>query len=206
MAVDRPIRRKPKSVRRAPTCLAAGSNTPGFASRRRYQSILKGVATVEITLIDPLATRDLGRRIGNLLSRGTTVLLYGDLGAGKTTLVQGLADGLGCQDEATSPTFALISELPGRLSLRHIDLYRLDAADLAFIGADEWFEDDFVVAIEWAERLGPYTPADAIHIRLNETDFCRRAILAASGQSAYRIVARLCQQTHKRSKPTGDSP
>jgi tRNA threonylcarbamoyladenosine biosynthesis protein TsaE len=86
---------------------------------------------------------------------GATILLSGDLGAGKTAFVKGLAEGLGLDpDEVTSPTFTLVHEYRGgRLPLIHVDLYRLDAADLDDIGLDLDLALTGVVAVEWAERL-----------------------------------------------------
>jgi len=86
---------------------------------------------------------------------GTTILLSGDLGAGKTAFVKGLAAGLGIDpDDVTSPTFTLVHEhRGGRLPLIHVDLYRLDTAELDEIGLDPDLAFTGVVAVEWAERL-----------------------------------------------------
>ena len=86
---------------------------------------------------------------------GATILLSGDLGAGKTAFVKGLAEGLGINgDEVTSPTFTLVHEYRGgRLPLIHVDLYRLATAELDEIGLDPDFAGTGVVAVEWAERL-----------------------------------------------------
>ena len=86
---------------------------------------------------------------------GSVVVLEGDLGAGKTTLAQGLAVGLGVLDEVTSPTFALVHEYQGRLPLFHMDLYRLSSEEeFALIGGWEYFDRGGVCLIEWADRLG----------------------------------------------------
>ncbi len=101
-------------------------------------------------------TRNVARELAAALQAGTTILLSGDLGAGKTAFVKGLAEGLGLDaDDVTSPTFTLVHEYRGgRLPLIHVDLYRLDSAELDEIGLDPDLALTGVVAVEWAERLG----------------------------------------------------
>ena len=100
-------------------------------------------------------TRDIARGLAAELTPGTVILLCGDLGAGKTAFAKGLAEGLGLDpDEVTSPTFTLVHEYRGgRLPLVHVDLYRLDRAELAEIGLDDDLAVAGIVAVEWAERL-----------------------------------------------------
>ena len=101
------------------------------------------------------------------LQPGATILLSGDLGAGKTAFVKGLAEGLGLDpDEVTSPTFILVHEYRGgRLPLIHVDLYRLDSAELEEIGLDLDLAVSGVVAVEWAERLArPILGATSVRI------------------------------------------
>jgi tRNA threonylcarbamoyladenosine biosynthesis protein TsaE len=101
-------------------------------------------------------TVDAGRDLARTLQAGDTVLLYGDLGAGKTQFVKGLAEGLGAaRDDVSSPTFTLVQEYRGgRLTLFHVDLYRLnDPREIDDLGLDE-IAADGVLAIEWAEKLG----------------------------------------------------
>jgi tRNA threonylcarbamoyladenosine biosynthesis protein TsaE len=112
-------------------------------------------------------TRALARRLGGELSAGATVLLSGDLGTGKTVFVRGLAEGLGIDpEEVTSPTFTLVHEYRGgRLPLVHVDLYRLERAELDEIGLDSDLANQGVVAIEWAERLArPIPGALKVHL------------------------------------------
>ncbi|HEV2986320.1 MAG TPA: tRNA (adenosine(37)-N6)-threonylcarbamoyltransferase complex ATPase subunit type 1 TsaE [Vicinamibacterales bacterium] len=108
-----------------------------------------------------------GRALGSTLSAGDVVLLYGDLGAGKTGFVRGLAEGLGVRPaEVSSPTFTLVHEYRGgRLTLFHVDLYRLnDPREVDDLGLDE-ITADGVLAIEWAEKLRS-PRGDAIIVRL----------------------------------------
>jgi len=100
-------------------------------------------------------TRAVARALATELTAGAVLLLSGDLGAGKTAFVRGLAEGLGVDPgDVTSPTFTLVHEYRGgRLPLVHVDLYRLDRADLDDIGLDTELAEQGVTAVEWAERL-----------------------------------------------------
>lgn len=115
-------------------------------------------------------TLALGRELGRSLPVKTTILLFGDLGAGKTTLVQGLGEGLGIRDPIVSPTFTLINEyLEGRLPLYHLDLYRLEPGDVLEITPEIYWEGlevaPGITAIEWPQRL-PYQPPTYLEIHL----------------------------------------
>lgn len=116
-----------------------------------------------IDLPNAQATQALGHALGKQLAAGSVLLLKGDLGSGKTTLVQGLGAGLGIA-EIDSPTFTLINEYTGgRLPLYHIDLYRLSAAEAEALYLETYWEgvevEPGIVAIEWAERLTYLPPA-----------------------------------------------
>ena len=112
-------------------------------------------------------TRAVARTQAATLAPGAVVLLHGDLGAGKTVFVKGLAEGLGLDaDEVTSPTFTLVHEYRGgRLPLVHLDLYRLDRTELDEVGLDPDQAAQGVVVVEWAERLS-HRPPDAIEVRI----------------------------------------
>jgi tRNA threonylcarbamoyladenosine biosynthesis protein TsaE len=109
-------------------------------------------------------TRDIAAAVARDLAMGAVLLLSGDLGAGKTAFVRGLAQGLGVDpDEVTSPTFTLVHEYRGgRLPLIHVDLYRLDRADLDEIGLDQDLAATGVVAVEWSERLSRSLPGATV--------------------------------------------
>ena len=118
-----------------------------------------------------------GEQLGASLRPGDVVLLTGQLGAGKTAFVRGLARGVGAApDDVSSPTFTLIQEYRGgRATLHHVDLYRLQAAEVADLGLDELVSSGGIVAIEWAERWDE-RPADAIDVRIEDTGEDRRQI------------------------------
>jgi tRNA threonylcarbamoyladenosine biosynthesis protein TsaE len=128
------------------------------------------VESLTLVLPDAAATRSLGLKLGQTLPAGSTLLLEGDLGSGKTTLVQGLGAGLGIQEAIDSPTFTLINEyLEGRLPLYHLDLYRLQPTDVVGLNLESYWEGaDYplgIMAIEWAERL-PYLPERYLQVHL----------------------------------------
>ena len=125
-------------------------------------------------------TADAGRRLGATLHPGDVVLLYGDLGAGKTAFVRGLADGLGVPpDDVSSPTFTLVQEYRGgRVPLIHVDLYRLnDPREINDLGLDE-IAEGAVLAIEWADKL-PRSPGGAVAVHISQpADDCRQIEIA----------------------------
>jgi len=98
-------------------------------------------------------TRRLGECIGRTARAGDIVLLYGELGTGKTVFVQGMAKGLKVTDRPTSPSFTIVHEYAGTLAMYHVDLYRLEPAQVAGIGIEQYIAGDGVTVIEWAERL-----------------------------------------------------
>jgi tRNA threonylcarbamoyladenosine biosynthesis protein TsaE len=122
-------------------------------------------------------TSDAGERLARVLRPGDVVLLYGELGAGKTAFVRGLARGLGVPaDTVSSPTFTLIQEYGGgRLPLHHVDLYRLEPAEVADLGLDELVGGEGAMAVEWADRW-PDRPIDAIEVRLAHAGADQRTI------------------------------
>jgi tRNA threonylcarbamoyladenosine biosynthesis protein TsaE len=135
-----------------------------------------------ISLADPKATQQLGKQFATFLPPHSVILLFGDLGAGKTTFVQGLGEGLGITTPIVSPTFTLINEyLEGRMPLYHLDLYRLEnQSAIAQLFPETYWEGEEVkpgiTAIEWADRL-PYFPPSYLQVKLLKTETSRQAII-----------------------------
>ncbi len=140
-------------------------------------------------------THRLAQKIGAEIPEGTVIALTGDLGAGKTSFVQGLARGLGIPDDCciTSPTYTLINEYPGGpCPLFHADLYRLDAdSDFEEIGLYDILHGKNVTAVEWADRLGPRVLAGHIAVLMEITDDDSRLISVSSIASEECIVKRV---------------
>ena len=129
----------------------------------------------------------LGQVLGRTLRGGETIALYGPLGAGKTALVRGIAQGLGASPTAvTSPTFVVIHEYQGRLPLAHMDLYRIRSLrELESIGVMEYFSGQTVTAIEWADKGLALLPQDRIEITLSHRAAQSRTIqLRATGPTS----------------------
>lgn len=138
-------------------------------------------------------TRQLGRQLGSLIQPPIVIALKGDLGAGKTTLTQGIAAGLGVDRRVTSPTFTLVNEYPleKKWRLVHIDSYRLNSGEAETIGLEEVLDDErAIVIIEWAERVMALLPTERIEIELlAETEDEKRQIhIRASGAEAESII------------------
>ena len=140
-------------------------------------------------------TYQFGIALGKELQAGDLVALSGDLGAGKTCCVQGIASGLEVSDRGmvTSPTFTLIQEYQGRVPIYHFDVYRLSSEDdLYDLGYEEYFYGDGVTLIEWAERIPAFLPAEyaAIHLRI-EPSQTRRIRFQAHGTRYEQLVRML---------------
>ena len=129
-----------------------------------------------ITSRGPGETRRLGARLGRLLRPGDVVLLSGELGAGKTVFVQGIARGLGYQGSVSSKSFVLLGEYPGRITLYHADLYRLEAPEQAIDLALDEVSAGGILVVEWPERgEGPFPP-DHLLVRFEVTGENSRTI------------------------------
>ena len=113
----------------------------------------------------PEETRKVAAGLAQNLRPGSVIALHGELGAGKTCFVQGLAEALGVTRTVNSPTYTLISEHHGKMQLNHIDFYRIHNANEALdVGLDEYLDGDGVTAIEWADRVDGLLPARTIYV------------------------------------------
>lgn len=127
----------------------------------------------------------MGKKIGAFLLPNDVIGLFGSLGAGKTTLIQGIAEGLQVKDYVTSPTFIIINEYQGRLPFYHIDLYRLDEVkDVEELGIEEYFNRSGVCVIEWAEKLKELLPKSAEKIEIEIISETERKICVSSELAA----------------------
>ena len=141
--------------------------------------------------------RDIGRRLAELLRPGDVIRLEGPLGAGKTTLTQGIARGLGVDQPVTSPSFALIHEhvavrADERFPLFHADLYRLSGLlDAESIGLDEYLDGRGVLVVEWGSRAAESLPDDGLLIRLEPVGESRDVRVEALGPRGREIAHRL---------------
>lgn len=129
-------------------------------------------------------TRGLGEALSRLVEPGDIVLLSGDLGAGKTTLAQGFARGLGVTDQIVSPTFVLVRLYKGTLPLIHADAYRMDNLDeVTDLDLPELLDEGGVALVEWGDVIAPMLPADYLDvaIELGDADDDRRFTIRAVG-------------------------
>ena len=121
-----------------------------------------------------LETEEVGRKLAEKLPGGSVVAMYGDLGAGKTAFVRGMAKGMGLSCRVSSPTFTIVNEYLGERELIHFDMYRLSSADELFdIGWEDYLSRNAVCAVEWSENVQDAFFGDEIVVRiekLNDTD------------------------------------
>jgi tRNA threonylcarbamoyladenosine biosynthesis protein TsaE len=153
-----------------------GDRGSGIGDRR------SGIGSVRTATSDSeVQTAALGEDLGRTLRLGDVVLLYGDLGAGKTAFVRGMARGIGANpDEVTSPTFTIVQEYAGPSAiLYHVDLYRLEGPETDDLGLEDLVAGDGIVAIEWAERWKG-RPDDAIEVTLDDIGDERRRVTISS--------------------------
>lgn len=141
----------------------------------------------------PRDTQLLGARLGELARPRDVFLLIGQLGAGKTCLVQGLAKGLGVEESIVSPSFVLLRQYRGRLSLYHIDLYRLEnPEEVSDLGLDDYFYGDGVCAVEWADRAMELLPPEHMLVEIGLTSARhRRIVVKPAGQRYVELLPQL---------------
>jgi len=161
---------------------------------------LKESHNTELVLLSCSAeeTRRFGASLAHLLAPGDLLCLFGDLGAGKTTFVQGLARGLGTHEPATSPSFTLIHEHSGSPPLYHLDLYRLGSGDLTEVGVEEALRAPAVVVVEWAERLPEELSAECLRIEFSFGDEAegRRVVFRTGGSRSAEIISQFESSLH----------
>jgi tRNA threonylcarbamoyladenosine biosynthesis protein TsaE len=175
-----------------------------FVCLVRGQEIL-GVGVLEESVLEEMvesekATEQLGRNLASLLSPGDVIALHGELGAGKTCLVHGLAKGLGIEEGfVASPSFSLINEYPGPMPLFHVDCYRLHLEEeIQELGLEEYFDGPGITVIEWAERIRDL-PEDRLDISFTILDESRRRIqIKAYGKMVQRMKADEFVKSQKR--------
>jgi tRNA threonylcarbamoyladenosine biosynthesis protein TsaE len=152
------------------------------------------MSPIVYTAENEAATAVLGHALAEVLPPGTTVALCGTLGAGKTRLVQAIAEALGVnRRDVVSPTFVLVQEYHGRRTIYHIDAYRLrDDDEFQQLGPDEYFESDGLVLIEWADRIEHSLPRDYVEICVEVTGAeSRRFTIRAVGRRYEEVLRRL---------------
>ncbi|HUU02906.1 MAG TPA: tRNA (adenosine(37)-N6)-threonylcarbamoyltransferase complex ATPase subunit type 1 TsaE [Myxococcota bacterium] len=154
--------------------------------------------SLEIFTNSALETRALGRRLGKMSLPGDWIGLTGELGAGKTCLVQGLALGAGVDERVavTSPTYVIYQSYPGRLPVHHLDLYRLMSSDeLAEIGYDELVYGDGVCVVEWFERIAKARPGSGLTVSLEIVDdTSRRLYIEGEDSRGMVLVSKLKEE------------
>ena len=131
----------------------------------------------------PEETRALGRTLAQALQGGAVVAFTGDLGAGKTAFVSGMAEGLGIEERVTSPTFTIVNEYEGgRLPLFHFDMYRLGSADELFhIGWEDYLARNGVCAVEWSENVDEALDGDTIRVDISRGEDDNTRIITIEG-------------------------
>jgi tRNA threonylcarbamoyladenosine biosynthesis protein TsaE len=151
------------------------------------------VVTMVIESHSPHETKSWGRRLASILEGGELLGLIGDLGAGKTCFIKGLARGLSLREEdILSPTFTMIQEHHGRFPLYHIDLYRLEEATLDDLGLREYLFSEGVAAVDWFERLRGGAEMEYLSVRISYAGANLRRIEFSAGDSRHaQIISKL---------------
>lgn len=147
---------------------------------------------IKIYLENEEQTREIGFKLGKLLTPKSVVCLIGDLGAGKTTMTKSLAKSLEVDDDITSPTFTIVNEYEGKIPLYHFDVYRIGSSDEMYdIGFDEYINGDGVCIIEWANLIEDILPDEYLYIEMNYKESGREMILTPKGEKYEEIVKEL---------------
>ena len=165
-----------------------------LSDKRRSAAAALRRKSGRLTLASEDETIALGERLGRKLQAGTVVLLRGELGAGKTTLTRGLARGAGYRGRVSSPTFALAHVYRcKRLTLHHLDLYRVAKGEDGELGLDELLADPrAAVVVEWPDAVGGAWPKDRLEVTLSHVSGGRRITLKATGPVARKVLESGC--------------
>ena len=150
--------------------------------------------TLKFLSKSPQETTHFGQKLAKQFKSGDIIALFGDLGSGKTTLVKGIAQGLNVKSsQVNSPTFVLMNLYEGKLPIYHFDLYRLEnTQDIDRLGCHEFFYDNGVAIIEWAERLKELLPQDYLAVHLNHITASERSLtLTAHGERYQSLLKTL---------------
>jgi len=136
---------------------------------------------------------ELGKRIGENLKPQMIITLLGDLGAGKTTLTKGIAQGMGITDVVNSPTFTIMKIYQGKYPLYHLDVYRITNPDTDF-ELEEYIDSDGVSVIEWAENIKKLLPDEVLEIKIfHLDDNMRKVIINANDEKYIKIINEACK-------------
>jgi tRNA threonylcarbamoyladenosine biosynthesis protein TsaE len=151
------------------------------------------IRTLRCRTDSPEQTRRLGRALGESLRPGSFVGFEGQLGSGKTVMIQGAAQGLGFDGYVTSPSFVIINEYAGRVLIHHVDLYRIvDPRELEDIGYREIYFGDGVALVEWADRAPELMPAGRLAVAIEIAgESAREIVFTAFGPEGEGILGRL---------------
>lgn len=140
---------------------------------------------LELVTRGPEETRELGAALADLLVPGDVISLTGDLGAGKTCLVQGAARSLGVQEPVGSPTFVLVREYRGEIPVYHLDVYRLDRLqEVLDLGFEDLLDPGGVIFIEWGDAIDPLLPDSYLEVELSISGDDEMRLLAVTGRGS----------------------
>ena len=147
----------------------------------------------QITSNSEEQTLQMGRSLGEVLTIGDTVLLHGEMGAGKTCMARGVAQGADCEVSARSPTFIILAEYPGRVRIFHCDLYRITGAAETYELALEETLDRGALVVEWPENAAGELPEDALEVRIQIDQPSQQRTIAvnATGPTSQALLDRL---------------
>lgn len=156
--------------------------------------------TFSYTSDSAIKTQSVAKQLANLLFPGATILLDGDLGAGKTTFTKGLAEGLEIKRPIKSPTFTIIREYPeGKIPLYHMDAYRLEESPDENLGLSEYFDGQGISVVEWSQFIEEDLPDDVLRIKIDkdENDDNKRLITFEPTGQRYENVVSLLEEKYQ---------